>query len=58
MSVLYGGRLGKIMAKYPTNSLCCSNCESQQLQIINYLSGDPKYRCRKCRYTFTLPFED
>jgi len=52
----YGGRLGRIIDKYP--KLKCHTCNSNQIQIVRYLSGDPEYKCRKCNHSFTLPFTD
>lgn len=57
MSVItYGGRLGKIQKVYPR--VQCEKCGTFQVQIINYLRGDPKYKCRHCKHVFTLPFSD
>lgn len=53
---MYGGRLGRILKVYP--QVQCEDCQSMQVQIISYLSGDPQYKCRKCKHTFTLPFND
>lgn len=55
-SVLYGGRLGLILEKYP--SVHCPICQTPQVQIVSYLSGDPEWRCRHCKQRFTMPFKD
>ena len=52
----YGGRLGRIIKKYP--KVPCKDCGNYQVQITNYLEGDPQYRCRKCKHNFSLPFDD
>ncbi|HGY9615970.1 helix-turn-helix domain-containing protein [Vibrio harveyi] len=54
----YGGRLGIILATYPNVS--CPICQSRQVQIINYSSGDPEWRCRKhgCRQVFSMPYKE
>ena len=52
--VIYGGRLGKITEQYP--KVHCPICQTPQVQIIRYLTGDPEYKCRHCRQKFTLPF--
>lgn len=56
MSVKYGGRLGAILEKYPR--VHCPICATPQVQIINYNKGDPKWKCRKCKQQFTMPFND
>lgn len=53
---MYAGRLGRILKKYPQTN--CEKCGTSQVQIINYLVGDPEYKCRKCKHKFTLPFSD
>lgn len=53
---MYGGRLGKILEAYP--QVQCSNCKTFQVQITSYLQGDPEYKCRHCKHTFSLPFSD
>jgi len=52
----YGGRLGRIIKKHP--KVPCKECDTYQVQITSYLKGDPQYRCRRCKHTFSLPFED
>ena len=54
----YGGRLGRILEVYPRVS--CPVCQSPQVQIVSYLSGDPSWKCRKggCRQTFSMPFKE
>lgn len=52
----YGGRLGRIIEKYP--KVQCKECGTFQVQITSYLSGNPEYRCRCCKHKFTLPFTD
>ncbi|KMV28824.1 hypothetical protein AB733_21585 [Photobacterium swingsii] len=52
----YGGRLGRIINTFPRVS--CPLCGTRQVQIINYTSGDPKYRCRHCKQIFTLQYKD
>ena len=54
MVVDYGGRLGEIIKKYP--KVQCYKCYTFQVQIKNYLQGDPEYKCRHCKHQFTLPF--
>jgi len=56
MSANYGGRLGRIISVYP--KVQCNNCGTYQVQIVSYLEGDPEYRCRHCKFQFTLPFKD
>ena len=52
----YAGRLGRIIKQYP--KVQCHKCNTFQVQIVSYLEGDPKYKCRHCKHKFTLPFED
>ncbi|ELA6946673.1 hypothetical protein RBG11_004276 [Vibrio parahaemolyticus] len=54
--VMYGGRLGAILTKY--YRVHCPICVSPQVQIINYITGDPAWKCRRCKQVFSLPFED
>jgi len=54
--VIYGGRLGYILSIYP--KVHCPICQTAQVQITHYLSGDPKYKCRQCKQVFSLPFKD
>ena len=56
MSANYGGRLGAVLKVYPR--VYCPVCQTPQVQIINYLKGDPQWKCRKCKQKFTLPFND
>ncbi|MCX8941281.1 hypothetical protein [Vibrio parahaemolyticus] len=56
MPNIYGGRLGRILAKYPRNQ--CEKCGTFQVQIINYAAGDPVWRCRHCKHQFSKPFDD
>lgn len=53
---MYGGRLGLILSKYPV--VQCAECGTKQVQLTHYLTGDPEYKCRHCKHTFTLPFKD
>lgn len=56
MGNFYGGRLGRVIAAFPKQE--CPKCYSPQVQIISYLSGDPEWKCRKCKHIFTRVFED
>lgn len=52
---IYGGRLGYIIGTYP--KVHCPICQTPQVQLTHYLTGDPKYKCRHCKQTFSLPFK-
>ncbi|MGR5294781.1 hypothetical protein ACPV5U_08745 [Vibrio mediterranei] len=52
----YGGRLGYITSIYP--KVHCPICQTPQVQITDYMSGDPEYKCRHCKQVFTLPFKE
>lgn len=56
MTVLYGGRLGQILAVYP--HVHCPVCQTPQVQITNYNEGDPEWKCRHCKQVFSMPFKD
>ncbi|HIF6165095.1 MULTISPECIES: helix-turn-helix domain-containing protein [Vibrio harveyi group] len=56
MTVLYGGRLGQILRFF--KNVHCPMCKTAQVQIINYLQGDPSWKCRHCKQIFTMPFTD
>lgn len=56
MPVNYGGRLGRIIKKIPSPK--CEKCSSMQVQITSYLVGDPIYKCRKCKFVFSIPFSE
>ncbi|AUR83562.1 hypothetical protein NVP1037O_02 [Vibrio phage 1.037.O._10N.261.52.F7] len=55
MACNYGGRLGEIMKAFPQVSCPC--CQTKQVQITSYLSGNPLYKCRKCKQVFELEFK-
>ena len=52
--MFYGGRLGLIISRV---SPVCPECYTRQVQIMNYLYGDPSYRCRKCKHEFIIKLE-
>lgn len=54
MPCVYGGRLGRIIKMYP--KVQCKECGTFQVQLVSYLEGDPKYKCRRCKHKFTLPY--
>lgn len=56
MPANFGGRLGAILKKYP--KVTCPECQSPQVQIVDYLVGDSGWECRKCKYMFGLEFSD
>ncbi|MFZ3513749.1 helix-turn-helix domain-containing protein [Vibrio harveyi] len=56
MTVLYGGRLGRILAVYP--HVHCPICLTPQVQITQYNQGDPFWKCRHCNQVFSMPFKD
>ncbi len=56
MRVMYGGRLGRILAVY--SNVHCPRCLTPQVQIISYLKGDPTWKCRHCKQVFSMPFKD
>ncbi len=56
MNNIYGGRLGKIIDKYP--KVQCPICMTPQVQIINHLRGDVEWKCRHCKQRFTMPFNE
>ena len=47
---MYGGRLGAILIVIP--KVICPCCETKQVQITQYLKGNPEYRCRHCKTSF------
>jgi transposase-like protein len=51
----YGGRLGRILKVHP--NVQCEKCGTYQVQIVSYLEGDPEYKCRHCKFKFSLPYK-
>lgn len=45
--MIYFGILNEV--KKANKGIQCDKCKSEQMQLVNYLDGDVKYKCRRCK---------
>lgn len=45
--MIYFGLLNEV--KKANKDIKCDKCGSEQMQLVNYLDGNVRYKCRRCK---------